>query len=186
MKWLDTDLSDAVVDTASTLQARFLTIPQNTGESARIGRKVTLTSIAIRINLRIAEYTNATRTCDTVRIMLVLDKQCNGAEALSSAILEGTQYDEFRKLESKNRFRVMYDKLHQMRVHSGGAQDATTGLFGQANKDIWIYKKCSIPLEYSGTAGVVSEMPINNLQLWTWSKSGRCVLDGKIRIRFRG
>ena len=91
-------------------------IAQGTGESQRIGRKCTITNIHIRLNYEFIssgsnDMTEMAEAHETVRFILYWDKQCNGATAAVTDLLDTDVYNSFRNLANGKRFNVLADKL---------------------------------------------------------------------------
>lgn len=184
-------------------------MPDGTGESQRIGRKITITGITLRLNIEFqAQSTsnslNAAQTAhETLRLILYIDKQCNGAAATASEILydvsqEGgppviPEYNEFRNLAHVRRFVILYDKLITFNSNAiGGAgfnvADVLVGMSERNVRDyqIKIHKKLFLPIYFSGTTGGLSEIQSNNIGLIVWTKHGArlAMLSSPCRIRY--
>lgn len=175
LKFFDTAV-DFTIDTTGEVPAtgQLNLIPQGAGESQRIGRKVTIKSINFN-GLVLYNPTTDTNGSDFVTIYLVLDKQCNGAAASATDVL--TTVDFFkaqRNLANSERFVIM--KRWQFSLQS---QAGASGAFGKVQRGLKFYKKCNIPIEFSSTMGVISEIRSNNLFLLAGSTS---VSDDKTAV----
>ncbi len=187
LKFLDIAVQDAVVaTTASILLDSMVKVPQGTTESTRIGRKCTLKSIGFRYHMTLAAATASNATTDTVRIIIYHDKQCNGAVAATTAILEdATDFQSFNNLANKNRFRTLMDRTHTLVCHSGSGRGSTDTLaFGEDLINEHFYKKCNIPIEYDSTAGAITEIRSNNIGILLIASTGVTGFVGQVRIRF--
>ncbi len=179
---LDVLLNDTLTDTGTDI----LRIPQNTTESGRIGRKVIIKSIQLRIHLLLAQ--GSTPEHDQVRFILVHDKQCNGAVPSESQILAtGGNVGSFYQLENQGRFTYLWDQTFAL-YSRAGAGNGSTNLFGEQN--IWIkkYIKLHMPIEYNSTVGAVTEIKSNNLILMAMSTHQKAGLgnDCLCRVRYMG
>lgn len=138
-------------------------IPQGTTESNRIGRKCTIKSISVKGSVQMAVSDNASQADQRYRMIWYLDKQTNGAEPTVLDILETASINSFRNLANSSRFRVLRDVTKNCPVSATGvtAVNAFTTL-----SDQWTFrfnKRCNIPLEFSGTTGVITELRSNNI-----------------------
>ncbi len=187
LKFHDVDVDDAAISTAGTIQngGTINIIPQNTTESGRIGRKCTIRAIGWRYNIRLPAQASMSETSDTVRVLMYLDKQANGATASVAGILETDNYQAFNNLANKGRFLTLYDKVHNIRALSAIAGPVT----GQSELVGSFFKKCNIAIEYDNTAttGVLSTIRSNNLGILLISRDGDntgLAFDSKVRLRF--
>ncbi len=116
LKFHDVDLDDAAIAVAGTVTASINLIAQGVTESERVGRKCTIRSIGWRWNIEYKSQAVMSSTADTVRILMYVDKQANGAGISATDLLESDDFQSFNNLSNSGRFRVLYDKtvaLHQ-------------------------------------------------------------------------
>ncbi len=183
LKFHDVDLDDAVVSQAATVTDSINKIPQGITEKTRIGRKCTIKSILWRYNLRLPATSTTGDTSDTVRVILYLDKQCNGATIADTDLLESDDFQSFNNLANSGRFRVLMDRNHTMASPSG-LGNGTTNFFGENREDFTFFKKCNIPIEFNNTTGAITEIRSNNIGVILVSESGLVQFGSKIRLRF--
>lgn len=188
-KFLDISIDDAVIAQTGSVQSNILLIPEGNGPSERIGRKLVVTRIQARWAITLPATTVAASTSDVVRLMLVLDKQTNGANPNPggvTGILQADDYNRYRQLTNTGRFVVLMDKFFEMNAQSGGTSAAGVHQFGEVVVQGSYFKKAALPIEYdsSFTTGVIGTIRSNMLHWITWSKSGLCVLLLKSRIRY--
>ena len=60
--------------------------------------------------------TNSSAASNLVRIIVYLDRQCNGAAAGVTDLLESASYLSFRNLANQSRFKFLYDKTIPINV----------------------------------------------------------------------
>lgn len=93
----------------------------------------------------------------SLRIMVILDKQSNGANPGLSDILNdpsaGDAIVSSRNIDGMHRFVVLYDRKF---VLSQTGQGIVKWKF---------YKKCSLPIRYDGNAGDITDLASNNILL---------------------
>ncbi len=194
LKFHDIDWDEAVADLSAGVisnTSSVVLIGQGITESTRIGRKAIIKSIGWRGQLQLAVQSDANpQSAMTIRLMLILDSQCNGAAPSVSGtggVLVAANFQAFNNLVNKGRYKVLYDKNFQMNPMAG-AGNGTANDWSSQNKSFTFWKQCNIPIEYSGTAApsVITELRTNNIfGLMIASGSGSLVsLDSKFRFRF--
>lgn len=138
-----------------------------TSLSQRIGRKIMMKSIKIDLDLRPGvgtgysvsplAYTLAgtlnVAACTAIRLMLVYDRQTNGAAVYPADVLASpggsgvgassnfVSVTSSNNLNNRSRFLTIYDKTYIV-----GSADTTT-------KVVRIYKKLNLPVIYTGAVG---------------------------------
>ncbi len=181
------DFSAGVISNASSL----VLIGQGVTESTRVGRKCVIKSIGWRAQLeRIAVSSTGIAASEVIRLIIVQDKQANGAAPTVSGtggLLESANYQAFNNLNNKSRFRVLYDKTFTLNTLAA-AGDGTSNDSGAVQRSFSFFKDVNIPMEYSGTANpsVIGEVRTNNIFGIMISESGNSTvaLDSKFRFRF--
>ncbi len=188
LKFHDVQLDDAVITTSGAITPTVNIIAQDVTESTRVGRKCTIRGIQWRYRLELPEYdAQATAASgDICRVIMYLDKQCNGATATALGLLESDNYLSFNNLANKSRFRILHDKTHVVN-YTGMASDGA-GLVSGNNvfRNVTFYKKCSIPLEFDDSAatGALTTIRSNNIGVLLITAAGVMGMESKIRLRF--
>ena len=188
-KFLDTNVGINGDDQGAIFNSGTVcVVPEGDGQSNRHGRKITITSVMLRGRFTL----DATApTPDRMRIIMYLDKQCNGATLAASDILTNASgsaatIDGFRNLEETHRVVVLADKTYTLQRPNGNA----TVALAVANRTVTMYKKCNIEIVYdnSATTGAIATIRSNNIgfmlinQLDTAANAGD--FNGNIRIRY--
>ncbi len=187
MKFLDTTVDDGVVAASMNVQTALLVIPEGNGESDRVGRKVTIKKIGWRYEVLLPTTAVAADTSDVVRVMMILDKQANGALPTNTIVLEDDDYQSFNNLANSKRFRILMDKSYSINCGSGSGRGTTDTLsYGDQVITAQWHKNCSIPIEYdnSATTGVITSIRSNNIFVIVGSKSGVAGFRSKVRVRY--
>ncbi len=185
-KFYDNILNDVIVASIGAIISSLHLIPQNLTGTGRIGRKVVLKKIRIRYDINLPLHNDVADVTggDVCRVMLYLDKQCNGAAATAADIIKtDSDYESFRKLSNSDRFEILYDKWHDINYTSGvgdGSLMAQPSVFHHYAFN----KTCNIPVEFSSTTGVITEIRSNNVGMMLISKAGRCGFKGAARVRY--
>ncbi len=194
LKFHDIDWDEAVADfTAGVISntSSLVLIGQSVTESTRIGRKAVIKSIGWRGQLKLAADAGASTTGpQTVRLILVQDKQCNGAAPAVSGtngLLQSANFQSFNDLTNKGRFAVLSDQVFTLNALAA-AGDGTANDTAAVSENFTFFKSCDIPIEYSGTANpsIIDEVRTNNIfGIMITDNSGSTVsLDSKFRFRF--
>ncbi len=183
LKFHDVDLDDGVIAAGGTITPSINLIAQGVTESARIGRKCVIKKIQWRYRLCLTNSTSG--TTDTVRIIMYLDKQANGATAAVTDILETADIHSFNNLVNSGRFRILMDRSVDVLKTSGGDASGTLN-HADIHMSGTFFKNCNIPLEFAGTTGAITEIRSNNLGVLLLGKDGVAQFDSKIRLRFQG
>ncbi len=194
LKFHDIDWDEAVANLSAGVisnTSSLVLIGQGITESLRIGRKCIIKSIGWRgkATLAINSGTSVANP-QTVRFIIVHDSQCNGAAPLvatAAGVLETAHFQSFNNLANKGRFHTLYDKtitLNALAAAGNGTADDT----GAVSRNFAFYKKCNIPVEYSGTASPadITEIRTNNIfgVMIADSTESNVSLDSKFRFRF--
>ncbi len=186
LKFHDVDLDDAGISSGVSVTDSINKIAQGVTESTRVGRKCTIKSINWRYQIKMPQRVDSALGSDTVRVIMYLDKQANGAIAASTDLLETADYQSFNNLGNSGRFLVLHDKTVDMNAQNGYG-NGTTNASGELHHSFTFFKKCDIPIEFSSTAGAITEIRSNNIGVFLISKDGTSTgvsFDSKIRLRF--
>ncbi len=186
LKFHDVDLDDAAISSTGTVTASINLIGQGTDESSRIGRKLTIRSINWRFKLIGAVDANtATPPNETVRVMMFLDKQANGATAAVLDILSVADFQSFNNLSNKSRFRTLMDRTYVLNYNAATGADATAE-WKLDSVDDTFFKRVNIPIEIIGTgSAAIGDIQSNNIGVLLIARDGTNVGFGsKIRLRF--
>ncbi len=186
LKFHDVDFDDAAVATAGTVEPTINIIVQGVGESQRIGRKCTIRSINWRFTLDLPSEADQADVGngETVRVILFHDKQCNGATATVTGILESADYQSFNNLSNKGRFRTLMDRRYDLNRQVSSADGANTQSSPLFVKTDTFFKRVNIPIEYDNADGALTRMRTNNIGVLLISKTGVAGFESKFRLRF--
>ena len=115
-KYLDTDFGGLVVGTGGIRQDTINLVPRGDAASERIGHKIVIQSVSWRYTLT----TNSENSDGaSVRMLLILDRQCNGSTVNFTDVFDDTEPGAvraltYRRMENESRFVVLYDKIHDI------------------------------------------------------------------------
>lgn len=185
LKFFDTALSFTVDATGEVPATGQLTlIPQGDTESTRDGRKAVIKSIQIRGIAYLAP--GAAATAATVAyVYVVLDTQANGAAAgVTDVFTSNNLSSALINLNNSGRFRIL-KKFVLPFVSPAGATTA----YNNVVKPLEFWKSCNIDVDWSSTAGAITELRSNNIFLLAGSdglSDDTVTVVGNCRLRFMG
>lgn len=179
-KFFDGQLAITPVPNTGVILAPSINlIAAGTGEQQRIGRTCVVKSINIRGSLRNVNTSSGQK----VRLIIFLDKQCNGAAATVAEIMENADVDSFRNLSNSQRFYILKDKTY---VFQPNAYDVAGSIYAVSLTHVKGHKSCNIPLEFDGVTGAITEIRSNNIGILALSESSGAAptIEFSTRIRF--
>jgi len=172
-KFLDSAISD---DATTTGAVNLLNgMAPGTTASTRIGQRILMKSIQARIYLRREDVTTA--TVQAVRVLLIYDRQTNGAAPAITDVLSAISMQSLRNMANVGRFFCLMDKTYTL--DGAGGQ---TVLFDER------YMKINLPVFYNtGTAGTAADIQTGGLFLMHFGNAAAGVddTDANINIRLR-
>lgn len=174
-KFLDTSGVETFT-AAGLVTGNLNVIPQGDGQSERVGRKVEVKSIHVLAKL-ILSPTSAAVGANTVRVILIQDKQANGAAFTVTDYLT-TQSDlSHKNLENSNRFHCYFDQRVEMNAFGVNELQHTFEKF----------VKCKIPIEFDSSAasGAIATQRSNSLAMLLIADTGlTTTFNYTVRIRY--
>lgn len=186
-KFFDTTRASHIPAQAGTISNLSLNlIPQGTTESQRIGRKCVIKSLFIKGYILSNATSDENKTSDRMRIIVYQDKQCNGATAAVTDILETAAINSFRNLAESGRFKILKDKTY-VTGSPGGSYNGTNDLWAAKYVNLRInFANLNIPLEFNSTTGAITEIRSNNIGILALSELGTPsqTLAYTARVRF--
>ncbi len=186
LKFHDVDIDDAIIATGGVITATVNVIPQGVTEIQRIGRKCTVKSIMWRgaLSLPALELEGSPGDSERFRLILYMDKQTNGATAAALDILEVVGADTYRNLANVGRFDILLDQ-HMVLNYATLSHHADNSFsMAKVSRNFSFYKKCNVPLEFSGANGTIDELRSNNFGVMLVSEGGSGAIVSSVRLRF--
>ncbi len=162
-------------------------LPEGTTESSRYGRKSVVKSLFIKGVLKLPTTTTPADATDRLRIIVYLDKQCNGAAVTSPStnILTSATMNSFLNKSNTSRFSILKDVTYSMNGMSGGPASTTTTNYGPVTKFFKLsFPRLNIPIEFSSTTGAITEIRSNNLGVFVGSETAKATLGYTARLNF--
>lgn len=147
-------------------------VVQGTTATTRIGRKILMKSINI-------QGVVATSTGNAARILIVYDKQSNGALPAATDVLTSNTLMAMQNLDNRDRFIILADILPYEQEENISNPSASSG-FGWKR-----YIKCNLETIYNGTLGTIADITTGSLLIMT-NINGATITGetGMQRVRF--
>lgn len=187
-KYKDTAVALFTPATGGGVEDSILHIAQNTTDTGRIGNRIRLRNVNIKFTLLLPVTTTVADGSDTIRIILFIDHQCNGATATVANLLTTPSWESFRNMNQVERFHVIKDKVIDINATAGmrgAGADPVTSSLAPTGKSFRMAWKGDIPIYYSGTDGLIAEIRSENIGIMVISKSGRAGLQWCARVKFQ-
>jgi len=183
LKFFDTIVAGTALAITGVITSPSLNlVPQGITESQRIGRKITIKGITIRF---LTQFNNGTaQTGEVLRIMVVHDKQNNGAAAAVTItdVLETASEGSFNNLANKSRFTTLMD------VYKPFNKITDIGTNINEFLDAWVWHKdLNMPIEFDNSFadGRISTIRSSNILVFGLTLNSTTVnLGYTARIRF--
>ncbi len=182
-KFADEEKNDSVVLSGGEVQNQIFVVPTGDTDQSRDGKKITITSIFIRFQFTLPSNLSFGDTFDTLRVILLIDKQANGALPAVSQILESPDIQGFRNLDETHRFRTLLDRTWNV-VSKSGAFNGSVTHFGGDIINYQFYKKLNLPILYNDDSGLIATITSNNIVMMFISNSQLGGIKSNIRIRY--
>lgn len=147
----------------------------------RDGRRVIMDMLHLRADFFYASAIQA-HPADHIRVLVVYDKQPNGAVMVQSDLFSGASGDSFINPSQMGRFEILWDQ--DWTLPQVPANTTTAVLFPKINKKIMVRRGT----QYSGTSGTVASISSGSLYLVTLgsqtSGTNNTVLSVSTRLTF--
>ncbi len=166
-KVLDTTVElGAPADTG--LITQLTNVAQGLTDVLRLGNKIMIVGIHLK-------YQVSSNISSSIRVMIVQDKQTNGAIYTTGELLQDATNNNavisLLNKDQRRRFRVIYDKFHSFSLNG------TAVAF--ANKFI----KVNIPVRYDANVGDITDLQSNSLSLMSIAGIAGAGVDITFQVR---
>jgi len=159
--------------TVAQLEGCINAIGPGAGTNQRIGRRVTMKSLWVRWNYTMQA---ATQGSSPFRILIVYDKQNNGAATQPTAltVLSDNSIDGFKELGNEKRFTTLMDEYISP-IGTAGPQSVIGQRFIKLNHEV----------EFSGTGSTSQSIATGAVWVYVW-QNGNLTGTGPLQdLRFR-
>jgi len=187
LKFRDTNVIHASISTTGITTESVNLIPGGVGKIERIGRSILVHSVNWRFTLTMAQSNNflAPENSDVVRLMVILDRQCNGTGAITSEVLSTTNFLSFNNLDNSSRFTTLMDRTYDTNYKAAPFEVELAHFAAQEQHfSDTFFKSVSIPIEYSDEDADLEAVSCNNIFILVISKRAIADIDSRFRIRY--
>lgn len=155
-------------------------VPSGNGPSDRVGSKITIRYI--HVYGAVTTAVSVPSSFITYRVVIYVDKQCNGEAAEVTDILDGVLTSSHVLIENSHRFRILYDKRVNMVSPSYDTDLMQHSITGK----VWEFSKvCKIDVMFQGVAasGSIDQVRSNNIGILLGT-AGATIQTVVARIRY--
>ncbi len=197
LKFFDVETAvDAFAVTWETIEpatTNLTAVAQGDGESNRDGRSYVIMGINIKgfISIAVSEAQTAPVGDQLARLVLVWDKQTNGAQLTATQVMDGAQTDDinsFKNLQFTKRFVILKDQTWMVR--RVGLNEGAVNAFAAGNRSLpfeWnINFRVPMEVTMSGTGADIANVTDNSIHMIGVATSTIVKASYQCRIRFRG
>ncbi len=163
------------------------------GESNRDGRVYYIHSVHLngRCDFGLQESVGAPPSDIIFRVIVVVDKQTNGAQLTATDVMDAGQTDDFhafRNLQFTQRFWVLYDNLWSLDLAKRVTNEGATNLFANGiGIHLWkMNYTFNTPLKVtcSNTTAVIASITDNSIHVIAIASSTSTTISYQSRVRF--
>jgi len=163
LKFKDTTKALTAIASAGTIFNDTLNgLSEGNTDSTRVGNRITVKSVMLRGKATVAPSNDFGNAKQTVRIIVYLDRQANGATAAVGDILASADYRSFNNLDNSDRFRTLAEETIDL-VATGAAATGAAFSFSGDTKSFFLKAKLNLDFKYKGNAGTVADLSGNNI-----------------------
>lgn len=183
LKVLDTTFGSITVPIAGTAIMSPNLVAQGITKNQRVGRQFNIVHLGLKFVLTMPNQSSIATAADAFRLIVYLDKQANGALAAVTDVLTTASLFSFYNIDNIDRFEIIDDSTFSFSSPSFDSTPVTGGACPVYKHVIRDYD-LSIPIEYSGTTGVIGGLKSNNLGFFWLSLAGVSLVGGQSEIQF--
>lgn len=187
LKFVDYSVASSALPSSWTLwdpaTGALNAVAQGNGESQRIGRKITNSSLHIRGILNASSTVANGASC---RIVVFKDNQSNGAAPTPSNVMT-SGINGFRNLEYVSRFQVLVDKVYNINPSITFNGNTSTLNASSPNRHIAFNMKISSDTTFDGTTADISDITDGSYHVMVISDAATaCNFFYSSRFRYLG
>lgn len=191
-----TDFTNGIVE-LSLFDADNINIAEGSGTGSRDGRAINVATLQLRANIYLSSSGTTTTgrrwATNLVRLLVVIDSQANGGQALIEEVLdfENTttpheRFGAYSNLKQGGRFKILHDRNYKL---DSNTESNTIGIQG-AMKSPKLFFKMDMPVCYSGSTGSRTLVTSNQISVFmiplelTDSNDQYPVVELSARVRY--
>lgn len=188
-KYLDTNLTfgAAVISSNGRITDTSINLlTAGTGPSGLIGKKIVVSRISMRINCALQSSNNATLgsvvNTDSLRIILIQDKQSNGAYPAVTDVLQTANFFSMMNMDYSKRFKILKEWIVDF---SETINYGTNYFTGPVDETIKWSRKTNVPIDFDIAAtGVIGDVRTNNIFVLVITRNSNINASANVRIRY--
>jgi len=174
-KVVDTAISELDLCIGTPVTSCVNLLAEGTGVGERVGRRVTLKSIQIRMESKSKDGTGLDQIH---RYMLVYDKQTNGLLPATNLVLDAATIQSMRNLNYRSRFQILMDKQIVCNKHDESGSHVA-----------WeYYRRLNHFTTFNATGGAIGQISTGSLFLLMFGSRGTGndagAAIGSVRVRY--
>lgn len=168
-KNIDADQTNTLVVGQTTAVLKLLNpCAQGVTTVTRAGRRIMMTSLLYNWVIGFAPTTTGS---SPLRLVIVVDKQANGAAPTAAQVFAGDQIDSPMNLDFSRRFKILVDVKHD-----GISLNGNESCFISGFRDFSKKPGGGIPVEFKNTsAGDITDIESNSVYSFVYSNGGFAV-----------
>lgn len=184
VKFFDKVIDQTQISATGIMASQLFTLSEGDSQSQRHGRKVHLTSIQWNGVVTLESTNLPAHATDTVRLLILRDRQANRALPGITDILVQPQWESYRNLENKSRFSIIYEK--RISLYGAVSGDGSLTITSPVEKNFRMFRKLNIPILYNDSAntGVIATINSNNVVCLLISRNARVNIESCMRFRY--
>jgi len=180
LKFIDNSAT-AQATSAAGIIALLNGITQGADFNNRIGRKVTMKSLLLKVSVGLLSTTSSLGGVH--RFLVVYDAQTNGATPAITDVLATANYLSPMNLNNRDRFKVLMDFYHKTDAYTVTAGAISAGSFTDTIENR--FRKFNLEEQFSGTTNAVGSIATGAVFLIVISDVGTApIFDFYSRIRY--
>ncbi len=188
-KFIDTTIAPVTITGAGDSMVDSLNvIAQGSKENERIGRRCTIRHISVDGMIQADAVELSGQGTNQWRVVLVLDKQANGASPVWLDVFDRATIHSPFNLQASNRFTILAEKRFTMNRSPGTHLGASDGEYPNWSRAVRWNKNVNVKIEYSDTFidGRMTTIRSNNLKLFAISDSTGVIgaFHAEVRLRY--
>ncbi len=202
MKYVDKHITFTNIPDTGTITSTINVVPTGTTKKTRIGNKVVIRRIRLNLNVYLAPTLGGVggampSTDDSLRIIIYIDKQCNGATATVAEILDSSTagikvVNQWYNKDNHDRFIILADKIVNLKprpivwqIDAGDPTNKDNRIHaGRTEKQLKWDLNVLVPIYFSADTGVLTGIRSNNIGLLACTSKGRISWNGATRVEF--
>ncbi|WP_445779478.1 hypothetical protein [Shewanella sp.] len=191
-KWFDTSISATTLDTTGTILSPSINlVDEGNNANQMAGRKIVVTRVQMRVilnNTSDADSLGNLNSSSIYRLVIALDKQCNGSTPSVLALFLNNNIRTFNNLAQSRRFQILKDETGNFEGMISYNSSVNNPITPNTKKYFEIYLKCFLPIMFEDQAGAnraLGEVISNNIFVCGFSDNSNVSATYTCRIRYQ-